>query len=103
MPMRSEHYSAETCRVYFMGGAGLIKIGVALDVDKRFREAQNASPVELSYYGSFPGTLVDERELHAAFSHLRHHGEWFQDTPELRSEIISRCGDMWLRHEASAA
>jgi hypothetical protein len=45
-------------------------------------------PVEL--LGSFPGTTFFEGMLHSKFAHLRRHGEWFEDTPELREEIARR-------------
>lgn len=86
----------EVARVYFMGGGGLIKIGVTTDVDARLRSLSNSSPVPIRYLGSYLGTREAEREMHDKFKHLRRHGEWFDDTPELRAEIEDRCGDMWL-------
>jgi hypothetical protein len=89
-------WDIERARVYFIAGGGLIKIGVTVDVDERLQRLRLSCPVELRHFGSFPGTQNTERELHKKFAHIRHHGEWFQDTQELRDEIIRLCGDIWL-------
>jgi len=64
-----------------------MKIGVTGNMEERFLGlcAQNASPLELFCtvdVGTLKGYLV-ERAIHAKFAGLRHHGEWFQATPEL--------------------
>lgn len=74
-------------KLYFLSGAGLIKIGVTTDVDARWRSLRNSSPVALDFLGFCPGTQIDEREFHDRFKHIRRHGEWFDDTPELREAI----------------
>jgi hypothetical protein len=77
-------------RVYFVAGAGLIKIGISTNIPSRFRAIRNSSPVPVELVGGFPGTTALEGLLHDKFGHLRRHGEWFEDTPELRSEIARR-------------
>lgn len=74
-------------RVYFVAGAGLIKIGISTNIPSRFRAIRNSSPVPVELLGSCPGTTLLEGVLHGKFSHLRKHGEWFEDAPELRAEI----------------
>jgi hypothetical protein len=74
-------------RVYFIEGAGLVKIGVATDVGARFRGLCNSCPVPLTLLGHCAGTLDDEAEWHRRFAHLRRHGEWFEPAPELLAEI----------------
>lgn len=75
------------CRLYFIAGAGLIKIGISTNLASRFRAIRNSSPVPVELLGSCPGTTANEGFLHSKFAHLRRHGEWFEDTPELRAEI----------------
>lgn len=74
-------------RVYFIAGAGLIKIGISTNLQSRFRAIRNSSPVSVDLLGSCPGTTLSEGLLHQKFAHLRRHGEWFEDAPELRAEI----------------
>lgn len=88
-------------KIYFLAGAGLIKIGVTTDVDKRIRSLENSSPVLLEFLGCYPGTRSDERALHDRFKHLRRHGEWFDDCAELIAYIESVVADGWHRRKAA--
>lgn len=74
-----------TSRVYFVQSEanGLIKIGVAADLDKRVRCLQTMSPVPVRLLGAFPGDRSDEQRLHQAFRPCRAHGEWFEPTNDL--------------------
>jgi hypothetical protein len=74
-------------RVYFLAGAGLIKIGVTTNPTSRIRSIRNSSPVALELLGLHEATLLFEMLMHQKFEHLRRHGEWFEDTPELRETI----------------
>ena len=64
--------------------SGLVKIGSSKDPHYRFRTIQAMSPEMLEMRIVSP---VDGRELeksfHERFVHLRHHGEWFRQEPEL--------------------
>ena len=80
-------------RVYFVAGAGLIKIGITTNITSRFRAIRNSSPVPVELLGSRPGTAFAEGALHSMFAHLRRHGEWFEDAPELRAEIKRQLKD----------
>jgi hypothetical protein len=64
--------------VYFIEGAGLLKIGHTTDPIYRLRALQASSPVSIRLIGSIPGTTDDERSLHARFRPFRDHGEWFR-------------------------
>lgn len=77
--------------VYFMQGAGLVKIGVANDVGKRMRDLQCGSPILLSLIGFMVGDERHEKDLHVKFAHLRQHGEWFLLNDEITSFIESNC------------
>ena len=76
--------------VYFIAGAGLIKIGFTTDLDRRLNEIQSLSPVRVWLIHSFPGGYAHERELHRMFAPHRKWGEWFAEKPVL--EWISLCG-----------
>jgi len=74
-------------RIYFIVGEGLVKIGHSINLDRRFKELQNMSPVPVSMAGSIAGSMAQERKLHAQFEHLRRHGEWFELDQNLLSYI----------------
>lgn len=69
-----------------------IKIGSALNIEKRLRAFQTAwhSPVRL--LGSIPEPIGGglERTLHRTFKRHRVRGEWFSDHPEILA-YIQRC------------
>ena len=64
--------------------SGLVKIGSSENPHHRFKTIQAMSPEMLEMRIVSP---VDGRELeksfHERFTHLRHHGEWFRQKPEL--------------------
>lgn len=74
--------------MYFLAGAGLIKIGISTNIKSRIRSIRNSSPVELELLAIRPEscTLV-EIKTHFRFAHLRRHGEWFEDNGEIRGFI----------------
>jgi len=74
--------------VYFVEGAGLIKIGFAADATRRFKAMLTGSPVPLSLLASMSGGPEVEAELHIQFAEWRAHGEWFRPSPKLL-EIIA--------------
>lgn len=76
---------------YFVQGeqGGNIKIGVSKDPDRRVRDMQTGSPERLVLLGTLGED--QEQELHARFTHLRQHGEWFSPAPELVS-FLTRSG-----------
>lgn len=76
-------------RVYFIRAQtlGLIKIGVAGDLDKRLAGLQCGSPDKLEVIGTIVGENKLERELHKRFAHLRQHGEWFSPGEDLLAYI----------------
>ncbi len=69
---------SSTGSIYFIAaGNGMIKIGFSMDVQQRMESLQTMSPAPLQLMGTMPGTVTDERRLHARFTPLRSHGEWF--------------------------
>jgi len=79
--------------VYFIGqaGTGLVKIGASGVPLRRLTALRAASPVPLVLLGSIPSDdcLHAERMLHHRFRASRHHGEWFERTPDLLALIDS--------------
>lgn len=61
-----------------------IKIGTAVDVSSRRKSLQTGSPVKLKVKAVLPGSYETERGLHEMFSHIRHNGEWFRYTDEMK-------------------
>lgn len=82
--------------VYFIRGqvTGLIKIGKANNVSRRFCALQSASPDTLILVASITfedGRKATDKEiqLHQWFAEFRHHGEWFHPNEELNKLIES--------------
>lgn len=75
-------------RVYCIGMKGngaAVKIGHSNDT--RLADLQTGNPWELKLLGTIPGTVEDERRLHAKYIKQNMVGEWFRPTPELLSEF----------------
>lgn len=83
--------------VYFFRCGAFVKIGVSTVPRLRiqqiragtvlFPEGMDIAATQI--VGTEPGGYPRESELHAKFSHLRHVGEWFNETPELTEYIES--------------
>lgn len=82
--------------IYFMQGVsgGAIKIGIAVDVEKRRKAIQYFEPLEI--LATVPGNEKVETELHKQFASIRLHGEWFEPAPELLEciEHVRLCADL---------
>ena len=72
--------------VYFIeaGAGGAIKIGVGWDVVAKLRALQPHNHEALVCLAVVPGTVEDERALHARFADARIRGEWFAPVRELQ-------------------
>lgn len=84
--------------VYFIRCEQFVKIGISKNVEARLGQIRKGGgslfPRRLDVetaelIATEPGGFEREKELHAKFSHLRHTGEWFTETPEL-TEYIER-------------
>lgn len=76
--------------VYFVGAEeGLIKIGFATKVKDRLASLQTGSPVRLMVLATRPGCITQETAYHQQFAAYRVHGEWFERSPAIMSEIES--------------
>lgn len=79
--------------VYFIAAplAQMIKIGSSRDAYLRLEQLQTGSPEKLHVIGTItdPSAMILERVLHEQFAHLRSHGEWFCEAPELAAYIAA--------------
>lgn len=77
--------------VYFaqLGTGGPIKIGRAVNVEKRLRCMQTSVPEALRLLATSAGGPTEERALHRRFLGHRVRGEWFRPAPELLEFIAS--------------
>lgn len=74
--------------VYFIrSGDGPIKIGLALDVEKRLRGLQTAHHEPLSVLAVTGGGQPQEIAYHRRFAAHRLHGEWFEPHEDILAEI----------------
>ena len=86
--------------VYFLrrGEDGPIKIGVAVNPNKRKAQLQTSLVEPLHTLLVLPGTRATEAHYHARFAKLRIRGEWFHPEPELLEFIQqarSNGRDVW--------
>jgi len=74
---------------------GLIKIGVARNLDSRFRDLQNSCPQKLTVVGCVesPDALKLERRLHRRFEKQNYRGEWFDLSTSDVAEILAEFGE----------
>jgi T5orf172 domain len=81
---------AETIVTYVISypGTNLVKIGQAKYFVDRFAQLKTGSPVDPEVLCVFRGSK-HEREFHKKFDHLRHHGEFYHYTAELKAHIFS--------------
>ena len=68
--------------VYFLRFRDRIKIGFTTDTPTRFKAIPHDEVL-----GFLPGTLLNERQCHTAFAHLREQGEWFRPEDDLLAFI----------------
>jgi hypothetical protein len=73
--------------IYFIGHDDSIKIGFAVNVQRRLSTIQSSTPQKLKLLHSMPGTPLDELKLHRKFEPLKIRGEWFQAAAFLLSYI----------------
>jgi hypothetical protein len=77
--------------VYFVqaDGRGPVKIGYASTLKDRLNGLSTAHHGTLKVLAAMRGTVLEEREMHKRFAHLRIKGEWFKMARELRNFIKS--------------
>jgi hypothetical protein len=73
--------------IYFIEGAGWIKIGRTRDVTTRLRELQTGSAMHLTPLAVVHGDAGLEQRLHSHFAILRYRGEWFRHIAPL-SDVL---------------
>ena len=70
-------------------GAGLIKIGCASNINDRLKHLQFTCPIELRVVAVSDENV--ERRLHDMLRPHRAHGEWFRQSSEVMSTVLSLC------------
>jgi hypothetical protein len=72
--------------VYFaqLGDDGPVKVGTAVDVEKRLQTLQTAAPGKLSLRAQMAGGRALEKYFHKRFEPYRLHGEWFEPSSDVR-------------------
>ena len=94
--LRKQRKRSDPRYVYLIrdGWRGLIKIGVARNVEKRFRDLQNSCPQRLVIVGIIhsESAMKLERKLHMQFADKHYRGEWFELTDSDISSVLERYG-----------
>ena len=93
IPARQAGCTKRQQRIYFIqcnGNDGPIKIGIAVDPNRRLSELRIGCPYPMALLAECATEDADaeERRLHLVFRHLRIHGEWFTYATELREAIV---------------
>jgi hypothetical protein len=73
--------------LYFILHGNFVKIGQAVDPNKRLTELQVGTPEKLKILAIIPKMGSVERFCHKKFKHLHSRGEWFKYTEEIDSFI----------------
>lgn len=74
--------------VYFLTDGNLIKIGYTEDITRRLAQLQTGNSRKLEVLSVIPsGTKKTERAIHRNWRMDRVRGEWFNDSPALRTKI----------------
>lgn len=84
---KSQFCEAQLGFVYAIADGAGIKLGWSSKhpLIGRLSSLQTGSAKALALVGTFLGCVQDERHLHGLFSKYWIRGEWFKDTPEIRS------------------
>lgn len=79
--------------VYIIQAGEMVKIGKAVNVEKRLRSLQTASPVVLHLVRAIESDDGNrlELELHRRFAKYRENGEWFRLEGALSEWVAERC------------
>lgn len=88
LPRSRKLSDTNVCNLYFLAGAGLIKIGITTNLTSRIRSIRNSSPAPLVLLATGAGCTLWEGFAHSRFRHLRRHGEWFEDEGSIRDYIL---------------
>lgn len=74
--------------IYFVQAeTGQIKVGLALDVERRLAQIRTMSPVPIRLLAIVEGGRAQEHQYHKRFADHRLHGEWFNPHPDILAEI----------------
>jgi hypothetical protein len=102
-PITSDKKESSSPHLYFAQAytgkneKGPIKIGIALDVEKRLREIRCFCPFQVELLASMTGSVEAKKEVHDRFSKYLIHGEWFEPKPELLYYIETMQQEQILR------
>ena len=71
--------------IYVLRADNLVKIGFTEDLRKRVQNIIWAIPFPVEFVGHMPGGRDVERHFHDRFKSRHFSGEWFVETPEMRT------------------
>lgn len=73
--------------IYFIECSGRIKVGFSVNPKSRLTKVNADAPFPCELIGVLAGDRKTEANVHALWSHLRCHGEWFAASGEFRKWI----------------
>jgi len=93
-PSRAKKYRREGVQIYCIqlldGAANPIKIGTSANIPMRVKMILTHNPYPAQLLASWPGSVLQERDVHRMFEDSRIAREWFRPTPELMGYIESK-------------
>jgi len=92
----TRRYNQPTCVYLIRATNGLVKIGIAKNVERRLQQLDNMSPVPLRLIAAMETkhARILESELHELFSSKQVRGEWFDLNDEDIMRILKLANDM---------
>ena len=78
-------------KVYFIryGNSNYYKIGFSTDIQRRLKDIQRCSPIEMTIFASTKANSKFERYLHKQYSKYNIRGEWFELKPDILNKAIN--------------
>jgi hypothetical protein len=88
------------CCIYVMGAKRRpVKIGIAVDVEKRLAQLQTGFPYRLRVYATVQVRASEarrvERACHDRLHPHRSHGEWFRVDPSAAIAVVTQIAQAW--------
>ena len=74
-------------KTYVIRSGDFVKIGIAHDIERRFRDIMSLNPHDVECLVVLAGGRALERSLHLRFAAHRHRDEWFRIEGELAAWI----------------
>jgi len=73
--------------IYYIKSDNKVKIGISVNPNQRLSTISKMCPNGAVLLGWHKGDIEVEKYLHKKFKHLKHNGEWFKYSDEIKKHI----------------